>query len=96
MQDDGNIISRPRDRRSFLKTGLAATGAATVGTALLARATAASAQTGSITTGDAAMLQFLAAGEALEAASIPNTTNWAESRTARFREEPAIANTPRD
>ena len=67
MQDDGNIISRPRDRRSFLKTGLAATGAATVGTALLARATAASAQTGSITTGDAAMLQFLAAGEALEA-----------------------------
>jgi hypothetical protein len=67
MQEDGNIISRPRDRRSFLKTGLAATGAATVGTALLARATAASAQTGSLTAGDAAMLQFLAAGEALEA-----------------------------
>ena len=67
MQDYGNIISRPRDRRSFLKTGLAATGAATVGTALLARATAASAQTGSLTEGDAAMLQFLAAGEAIEA-----------------------------
>jgi hypothetical protein len=67
MQDDGNMISRRHDRRSFLKTGLAATGAATVGTALLARATAASAQVGSLTTGDAAMLQFLAAGEALEA-----------------------------
>ena len=67
MQDDANIISRRHDRRTFLKTGLAATGAATVGTALLARATAASAQTGSLTAGDAAMLQFLAAGEALEA-----------------------------
>jgi hypothetical protein len=67
MLDDGNNVSRSHDRRSFLKTGLAATGAATVGTALLARATAASAQTGSLTVGDAAMLQFLAAGEALEA-----------------------------
>ena len=38
-----------------------------MGTGLLARATAASAQTGSLTPGDAAMLQFLAAGEALEA-----------------------------
>jgi Ferritin-like domain len=67
MQDDGNIITRRRDRRSFLKAGLAATGAATLGPGLLARATAASAQTGSLTAGDAAMLQFLAAGEALEA-----------------------------
>jgi Ferritin-like domain len=67
MQHDGNIISRAHDRRSFLKTGFAATGAVTVGAALLARATAASAQTGSLTTGDAAMLQFLAAGEAIEA-----------------------------
>jgi hypothetical protein len=67
MQDDGNIISRAHDRRSFLKTGFAATGAATVGTALLARAAAAFAQPGSLTAGDAAMLQFLAAGEAIEA-----------------------------
>jgi hypothetical protein len=67
MQDDANIISRRHDRRSFLKTGLAATGAATVGTALLGRATAASAQTAPLTAGDTAMLQFLAAGEALEA-----------------------------
>ncbi len=41
MKNDGNIISRPRNRRSFLKTGLAAAGAATMGTGLLARATAA-------------------------------------------------------
>jgi Ferritin-like domain len=67
VQDDGNIISRRHDRRGFLKTGLAATGAATVGPALLARATVASAQTGGLTAGDIAMLQFLAAGEALEA-----------------------------
>jgi Ferritin-like domain len=67
MQNDGNIVSRPRDRRSFLKTGMAVTGAAAMGTTLLARATAASAQTGGLTAGDAAMLQFLAAGEAIEA-----------------------------
>ena len=67
MQNDGNVITSPRNRRSFLKAGLAATGAATVGTGLLARAGTASAQTGSLTAGDAAMLQFLAAGEALEA-----------------------------
>ena len=67
MKDHGNIISRTYDRRSFLKTGLAATGTATVGTSLLASATTASAQTGGLTVGDAAMLQFLAAGEAIEA-----------------------------
>jgi hypothetical protein len=63
---NGNVISSPRNRRSFLKTGLAAAGAVTMGT----RGTAASAQqTGSgsgLTAGDAAILQFLAAGEALE------------------------------
>jgi hypothetical protein len=68
MKNDRNVISGPCDRRSFLKTGLAATGAVTIGTGLLAPATTASAQTGSdITAGDAAILQFLAAGEALEA-----------------------------
>ena len=67
MHNDGNMITRPRDRRSFLKTGLAATGAVAVGTGLLSRATAASAQATGLTAGDAAMLRFLAAGEALEA-----------------------------
>ena len=70
MKNDGNVISSPRNRRSFLKTGLAAAGAVTMGTGLLARGTAASAQrrgsSSSLTAGDAAILQFLAAGEALE------------------------------
>jgi hypothetical protein len=70
MKSEGNVINSPRTRRSFLKTGLAAAGGVTLGTGLLARGTTASAQqttSGSLTAGDAAMLQFLAAGEALEA-----------------------------
>jgi ferritin-like protein len=70
MKHDGSLISTPRNRRSFLKTGLAAAGA-TVGAGLLAHGTAAFAQltrSGSgLTAGDVAILQFLAAGEALEA-----------------------------
>src|SRR5260370_38759497 len=65
MKNDTNVISSPRNRRSFLKTGLAAAGA--VGTGLLARGTTASAQPPGLTAGDTAILQFLAAGEALEA-----------------------------
>jgi hypothetical protein len=71
MKNDGSVISSPSNRRSFVKTALAAAGAVTMGTGLLARATKASAQqTGSgnsLTSGDVAILQFLAAGEALEA-----------------------------
>jgi hypothetical protein len=71
MKNDGNVISNPRNRRSFLKSGFAAAGAATIGTGLLARGTTASAQQtdsgSSLTAGDIAILQFLAAGEALEA-----------------------------
>ena len=56
-----------QNRRSFLKTGLTAT-AATVGTGLLMNGTKALAQSSSsLTAGDAAILRFLAAGEALEA-----------------------------
>jgi ferritin-like protein len=65
MKNAGNVISSPRNRRSFLKTGLAAAGA--VGTGLLARGTTAYAAPTGLTTGDTAILQFLAAGEALEA-----------------------------
>jgi hypothetical protein len=65
MKDDANVISSPRNRRSFLKTGLAAAGA--VGTGLLLRGTTAYAQGPGLTAGDTAILQFLAAGEALEA-----------------------------
>ena len=69
MKDDGSVISSSPNRRGFLKTGLAAAGAVTMGTGLLARATQASAQqtSNSLTSGDIAILQFLAAGEALEA-----------------------------
>ena len=63
-------LFRSGNRRSFLKTGLTAAGA-TMGTGLLARATKASARQtssgSSLTAGDVAILQFLAAGEALEA-----------------------------
>ena len=66
-----DMVSGPRGRRSFLKTSLAAAGAVTMGTSLLARGTTAFAQQtssgGNLTAGDVAMLQFLAAGEALEA-----------------------------
>ncbi len=67
MEIPGNLANVPFDRRSFLKAGLAATGALTVGTGSLEHPTPASAQTTGLTAGDAAMLQFLAAGEALEA-----------------------------
>ena len=71
MTNDGSVISSFPNRRSFLKTGLAAAGAVTMGTGLLARGTTASAQQtssgSSLTAGDVAILQFLAAGEALEA-----------------------------
>src|SRR5208282_274696 len=66
MNEKPNLF-RSGNRRSFLKTGLTAAGA-TVGTGLLVRGTKALAQSSSsLTAGDAAILQFLAAGEALEA-----------------------------
>jgi hypothetical protein len=63
-------ISRPVDRRSFLKGGLLAGGAA-VGAGLLATAPLAHAQrkgqeTGALSSGDAAVLRFLAAAELIE------------------------------
>lgn len=71
MKNDGNVISSSPNRRGFLKTGLAAAGAVTMGTGLLARGPTASAQQtssdSSLTAGDVGILQFLAAGEALEA-----------------------------
>jgi hypothetical protein len=66
MNDKLNL-TRSRNRRSFLKSGLTAAGA-TVGAGLLAHGTKALAQSNTaLTVGDAAMLQFLAAGEAIEA-----------------------------
>ena len=66
MNEKPNLL-RSGNRRSFLTTGLTAAGA-TMGAGLLVTGTKALAQTsGGLTTGDAAMLQFLAAGEAIEA-----------------------------
>ena len=59
-------LNRSRSRRSFLRTGLTAAGV-TVGTGLLVPGTKALAQSSSsLIAGDAAILRFLAAGEALE------------------------------
>jgi hypothetical protein len=74
MIDDRNVIASGRNRRSFLKTGLAA-GAATLGAGLLTTGTglvttgtpALAQQSTTLSAGDVAILQFLAAGEALEA-----------------------------
>jgi hypothetical protein len=65
MRDDQNVISNCQNRRSFLKTGLATAGAVTFSAGLLEGARA-SAQSSGLTAGDAAILQFLAAGELLE------------------------------
>jgi hypothetical protein len=67
MRHDPNVTIGSQDRRSFLKTGLAAAGVATVGVGLLEHSTPAAAQSTGLTAGDVAILQFLAAGEILEA-----------------------------
>src|SRR6476619_7250594 len=65
MNDKSNLTGNG-NRRSFLKTALTAAGA-TAGTGLLVHGTKALAQSSSsLTAGDAAILRFLAAGEALE------------------------------
>ncbi|HTS35789.1 MAG TPA: twin-arginine translocation signal domain-containing protein [Candidatus Solibacter sp.] len=70
MKNHESVISNPSNRRGFLKTGLVGAGAVAVGTGLLGRVTKAAAQqtgsSSSLTAGDIAILQFLAAGEALE------------------------------
>jgi len=68
MKTDDNVMSNARNRRSFLKTGLALGGAAAMQGGLLARAMCqGTPSSGGLTEGDAAILRFLAAGEALEA-----------------------------
>ena len=71
MENPVNIIKRPVDRRSFMKSGLLAGGAATIGAGLLAKATSVQAQEsredGRLDAGDVAILRFLAAAELIEA-----------------------------
>src|SRR6516164_6016751 len=89
MKNDTNVSSSPRNRRSFLKTGLAAAGA--VGAASLARGTKVYAQQPGLTAGDIAILQFLAAGEALEADFY---TQYNELGGIRDGEEPGGSGNP--
>jgi Ferritin-like domain len=68
MNENLSGISGHQNRRSFLKTGFAVAGAATVGSGLFGRAQAQGTPSGgSLIQGDADILRFLAAGEALEA-----------------------------
>jgi hypothetical protein len=67
MINEKNVNGSHRNRRGFLKRGLGIAGAATLGSALLTRSTPAFAQQSApLSAGDIAILQFLAAGEALE------------------------------
>jgi hypothetical protein len=67
MNESTNVLKRPVDRRSFMKSGLLAGGAAAVGAGLLTNAPSARAQErGRLLPGDAAILRFLAAAELIE------------------------------
>ena len=70
MENPVSTISRPVNRRSFMKTGLLAGGAATIGAGFLGNARSAQARelspTGALESGDVAILQFLAAAELIE------------------------------
>ena len=69
MKSEDNVLTRPVDRRSFIKKSAMAAGAATVGAGLLTHGLAAFAQnssSGSLNQGDIAILQFLAAAELIE------------------------------
>jgi hypothetical protein len=69
MKNEDNVLTRPVNRRSFIKKSAMAAGAATVGAGLLTHGLAAFAQDtsgGSLNKGDIAILQFLAAAELIE------------------------------
>ena len=70
MKNMEDVLTRPVNRRSFIKNGAIAAGAATVGAGLLSHGLAAFAQDtntgGSLTPGDIAILRFLAAAELIE------------------------------
>ena len=62
----GTLNGTGDNRRNFLKRGFTAAGAAAAGLVLSEHVTSVAAQSGGLTAGDAAILQFLAAGELLE------------------------------
>jgi hypothetical protein len=69
MKNIEDVLTRPVNRRSFIKKGAFAAGAATVGAGLLTHGLAGFAQNSNDTLnkGDIAILQFLAAAELIEA-----------------------------
>jgi hypothetical protein len=72
MKANGSVSNHRKNRRSFLKTGMAAAGVAGLGCGLLGRDIVAASQegreekSGKLTRGDAALLRFAAAAEILE------------------------------
>ena len=69
MKVSENIIRRPVNRRSFMKSGVLAGGAAALGVGLIGKGTSAFAEdedSGRLEPGDAAILRFLAAAEIIE------------------------------
>jgi hypothetical protein len=66
MKKMESIVSRPVNRRSFLKTGVLAGGAATMGAGLLSSGKSALGQSSGLTKGDIAILRFVAAAELIE------------------------------
>ncbi len=68
MKNEDNVLTRPVNRRSFMKKSAMFAGAATVGTGLLTHGLAALSQesNASLNQGDIAILQFLAAAEIIE------------------------------
>lgn len=68
MKNEDNVLTRPVNRRSFMKNSAMAVGAATIGGGLLTHGLAAFSQESgaSLNKGDIAILQFLAAAEIIE------------------------------
>jgi hypothetical protein len=68
MRNMEDVLTRPVNRRSFIKKGAFVAGAATVGAGLLTHSLAAFGENsgGSLNAGDIAILQFLAAAELIE------------------------------
>jgi hypothetical protein len=86
---------KPSRPPQLLKTGLATAGAVTLSAGLL-EGTRASAQSASLTAGDIAILQFLAAGELLEADFWTQYNELGGSRTTKFRVDLEIDTTPKN
>jgi len=95
MNEKPNVFENTRNRRSFLTTGLTAAGV-TMGAGLLVTGTKALAQSqsGTLTAGNAAILRFLFAGEALEVDFWTQYNELGGIRTAKSRAAAGTEPTP--